>query len=111
MPPVSGAQPGVRYRFGPFVLSPGQRLLLRDGAEIRLIPRYFDLLVLLIERRSEAVSRQEIFDWVWADVVVSDGALSQAGAHAAARARRRPARAGRSSAPSHGTATSSCIRA
>ena len=35
--------PGVRYRFGPFVLSPGQRLLLRDGAEIRLIPRYFDL--------------------------------------------------------------------
>jgi DNA-binding winged helix-turn-helix (wHTH) protein len=75
---VSGAQPGVRYRFGPFVLSPGQRLLLRDGAEIRLIPRYFDLLVMLIERRLEAVSRQEIFDRVWADVVVSDGALSQA---------------------------------
>jgi DNA-binding winged helix-turn-helix (wHTH) protein len=78
VPPVSGAPPGVRYRFGPFVLSPGQRLLLRDGAEIRLIPRYFDLLVLLIERRLEAVSRQEIFDRVWADVVVSDGALSQA---------------------------------
>jgi DNA-binding winged helix-turn-helix (wHTH) protein len=78
VPPVSGAQPGERYRFGPFVLSPGQRLLLRDGAEIPLIPRYFDLLVLLIERRMEAVSRQEIFDRVWADVVVSDGALSQA---------------------------------
>jgi DNA-binding winged helix-turn-helix (wHTH) protein len=76
--PVPGAQPGVRYRFGRFVLSPGQRLLLRDGVEIRLIPRYFDLLVLLIERRLEAVSRQEIFDRVWADVVVSDGALSQA---------------------------------
>jgi DNA-binding winged helix-turn-helix (wHTH) protein len=68
----------VRYRFGPFILSPGQRRLLRDGAEVRLIPRYFDLLVLLIERRFEAVSRQEIFDGVWADVVVSDGALSQA---------------------------------
>ena len=75
---MPGAQPGVRYRFGRFVLSPGQRLLLRDGVEIRLIPRYFDLLVLLIERRLEAVSRQEIFDRVWADVVVSDGALSQA---------------------------------
>lgn len=43
-----------------------------------LIPRYFDLLVLLIERRQTAVSRTEIFDRVWTDVVVSDGALSQA---------------------------------
>jgi DNA-binding winged helix-turn-helix (wHTH) protein len=46
--------------------------------EVPLIPRYFDLLVLLIERRNEAVHRQEIFDAVWADVIVSDGALSQA---------------------------------
>jgi DNA-binding winged helix-turn-helix (wHTH) protein len=68
----------VRYRFGPFVLSPARRLLLRDGAEVRLIPRYFDLLRLLVERRDEAVHRQEIFDRVWADVIVSDGALSQA---------------------------------
>ena len=74
----SDANAGIRYRFGPFVLSPAQRLLLRDGVEVRLIPRYFDLLRLLIERRDEAVHRQEIFDRVWADVIVSDGALSQA---------------------------------
>lgn len=43
-----------------------------------LIPRYFDLLVLLIERRHEAVHRRDIFDRVWADVIVSDSALSQA---------------------------------
>src|SRR5690606_16641950 len=43
-----------------------------------LIPRYFDLLVLLIERRGEAVHRRLIFDQVWKDVVVSDSALSQA---------------------------------
>lgn len=43
-----------------------------------LIPRYFDLLLLLIERRREAVHRREIFDRVWADVIVSDSALSQA---------------------------------
>ena len=74
----SDANAGIRYHFGPFVLSPAQRLLLRDGVEVRLIPRYFDLLRLLIERRDEAVHRQEIFDRVWADVIVSDGALSQA---------------------------------
>src|SRR5262249_48888352 len=43
-----------------------------------LIPRYFDLLVFLVERRQEAVHRRDIFDGVWNDVVVSDSALSQA---------------------------------
>ena len=43
-----------------------------------LIPRYFDLLLLLVERRREAVHRREIFDRVWGDVIVSDSALSQA---------------------------------
>ena len=43
-----------------------------------LIPKYFDLLHLLIRRRHEAVSKQAIFTEVWSDVIVSDGALSQA---------------------------------
>jgi DNA-binding winged helix-turn-helix (wHTH) protein len=68
----------LRYRFGAFVLSPRRRLLLRDGQETPLIPRYFDLLVFLIERRHEAVNRQQIFERVWTDVIVSDSALSQA---------------------------------
>ncbi len=67
-----------RYVFSDFTLSPARRLLLRNRREIPLIPRYFDLLVLLVERREEAVHRREIFDAVWSDVVVSDGALSQA---------------------------------
>src|SRR4051794_27517029 len=53
-------------------------MLLRGGREQPLIPRYFDLLVFLIERRGEAVHRRDIFDRVWNDVIVSDSALSQA---------------------------------
>jgi DNA-binding winged helix-turn-helix (wHTH) protein len=68
----------IRYRFSDFTLSPRRRLLLREGREVPLIPRYFDLLVLLVERRHEAVHRRDIFDRVWTDVVVSDSALSQA---------------------------------
>jgi len=68
----------IRYRFGPFVLAPARRLLLDGEREVPLIPRYFDLLLLLLERRREAVGRRLIFDRVWSDVVVSDGALSQA---------------------------------
>ena len=68
----------VRYRFGEFTLSPRRRVLVRSGRERPLIPRYFDLLVFLVERRHEAVHRRSIFDRVWSDVIVSDSALSQA---------------------------------
>src|SRR5262245_65612595 len=67
-----------RYRFGEFTLSSTRRVLLRSGREVPLIPRYFDLLALLLRRRGEAVHRQQILEAVWSDVVVSDGALSQA---------------------------------
>ncbi len=76
MPPAREAVP--RYRFSEFILSPRRRVLTRNGQEEPLIPRYFDLLVFLIERRSEAVHRRDIFDRIWSDVVVSDSALSQA---------------------------------
>ena len=72
MAPPSG------YRFADFVLSSRRRQVLRNGEPLPLIPRYFDLLVLLIERRPAVVTRREIFDVVWGDVIVSDGALSQA---------------------------------
>jgi DNA-binding winged helix-turn-helix (wHTH) protein len=67
-----------QYRFSEFILSPRRRVLVRNGHEVPLIPRYFDLLVFLVERRSEAVHRREIFERIWSDVVVSDSALSQA---------------------------------
>jgi DNA-binding winged helix-turn-helix (wHTH) protein len=67
-----------RYRFSEFILSPRRRMLVRNGREQPLIPRYFDLLVFLIERRGEAVHRRDIFDRIWSDVIVSDSALSQA---------------------------------
>jgi DNA-binding winged helix-turn-helix (wHTH) protein len=66
------------YRFGAFTLAPHERRLSRGPDEVPLIPRYFDLLVLLVERRHEAVHRREIMGTVWSDVVVSDSALTQA---------------------------------
>lgn len=70
--------PKTCYRFAGYTVSTARRQLLRDGAAVPLVPRYFDLLLLLLERRHEAVHRREILERVWTDVVVSDGALSQA---------------------------------
>lgn len=66
------------YRFAEFELSVRERVLRRQGVPLPLIPRYFDLLVLLIARRPAVVTRREIFEVVWQDVIVSDGALTQA---------------------------------
>jgi DNA-binding winged helix-turn-helix (wHTH) protein len=46
------------YLFSDFILSPGRRLLLRSRREVPLLPRYFDLLLLLVERRGRAVHRR-----------------------------------------------------
>jgi DNA-binding winged helix-turn-helix (wHTH) protein len=67
-----------RYDFAGFSVSPGRRQLLHEGRELALIPRYFDLLLLLLERRHEALHRREILDRVWSDVIVTDNALNQA---------------------------------
>jgi DNA-binding winged helix-turn-helix (wHTH) protein len=75
---VAGQPSRRRYRFAEYTLVPAERMLRRHGVEVRLIPRYLDLLLLLVERRGEALHRREILERVWSDVVVSDGALSQA---------------------------------
>jgi DNA-binding winged helix-turn-helix (wHTH) protein len=66
------------FHFAGFIVSRTRRQLFYGERELPLIPRYFDLLVLLIERRPEAVHRRELLDGVWSDVVVSDNALNQA---------------------------------
>ena len=51
---------GKEYTFGEFSFRPQQRELLRDGRLIRLEKIPFDLLVLLVERAGDLISREEI---------------------------------------------------
>jgi DNA-binding winged helix-turn-helix (wHTH) protein len=69
-------EPGVRVQFGEFTLDAGSRQLLRDGQEVHLVPKGFDLLQLLLERRPDAVSKQQIRDRLWPDTFVSESTLS-----------------------------------
>ncbi|HVF36000.1 MAG TPA: winged helix-turn-helix domain-containing protein [Candidatus Saccharimonadia bacterium] len=66
------------FRFGPFVLDRAARTLRRDGEEIRLQPRVYDLLVALLLRPGEAISKDELVAGVWRGQVVGDAALARA---------------------------------
>jgi predicted ATPase/DNA-binding winged helix-turn-helix (wHTH) protein len=64
-----------RLSFGPFELRYEQRVLLRDGLVLPLGGRALDILSYLIERPSEVVTKKELIDHAWPDVVVEEGSL------------------------------------
>lgn len=63
------------YRFGSFELQPDQRPLLVDGRTAALGPRAFDVLVALVERAGQLVSKNQLLDLVWPGVVVEENNL------------------------------------
>ena len=62
-------------RFGAVQLEVEQRQLLIDGRPAKLGARAFDVLLALVERRDRAVSKNELFEVVWPDVVVEENNL------------------------------------
>ncbi|HSE36903.1 MAG TPA: winged helix-turn-helix domain-containing protein, partial [Blastocatellia bacterium] len=65
------------YEFGPFRLDPLKRRLLRDGETIRLTPKAFDLLLVLVEESGRTVEKDELLEKVWAGTVVEENNLNQ----------------------------------
>lgn len=64
-----------RLLFGPFSLSPSERLLTKNGQPVEIGGRSFDLLVALTEQPGRVLSKRELLKRVWSDVVVVDGSL------------------------------------
>ena len=56
---------GVIYRFDQFTVDVKTRRLLRDGQEQHVSPKAFDLLLLLVENRSRALSKAELQQNLW----------------------------------------------
>ena len=52
-------------RFGSVQVDPGSRTVAKDGAEVPLTPKEFDLLMALIGRRGQAASRLALLKEVW----------------------------------------------
>jgi DNA-binding winged helix-turn-helix (wHTH) protein/TolB-like protein/tetratricopeptide (TPR) repeat protein len=65
------------YEFGPFRVDPVKRLLWRDGATVSLTAKVFDTLLLLVERRGQVVSKDEMMQRLWGDTIVEENNLTQ----------------------------------
>jgi DNA-binding winged helix-turn-helix (wHTH) protein len=59
-----GIQPGT-IRFGDFALDRTNRELRKRGFLVKLQPQQFAVLLLLIERAGQIVSREEIHQHIW----------------------------------------------
>lgn len=60
------------FRFGRFELDCARRQLLADGRLVGLKPRAFDLLEALIRRSDRLVSKSELLEIVWPNVIVEE---------------------------------------
>jgi DNA-binding winged helix-turn-helix (wHTH) protein/TolB-like protein len=63
---MSSAPPSSRkFRFGLFELDPARNTLTRSGARVRIQDQPFRVLVMLLERPGEIVTREELRQRIW----------------------------------------------
>jgi TolB-like protein/DNA-binding winged helix-turn-helix (wHTH) protein len=78
-------KPKLFYEFGSFRLDEKERRLWRDGEEVtfkengrtvRLPPKAFDLLLLLVKQSGQMIGRDELMERIWPGTFVEDNRLS-----------------------------------
>ena len=67
---------GHLYEFGPFRLEPAERRLLRDGEEVPLPQKAFEVLVVLVSRAGHLVPKEDLLNRVWPGTFVEEANLS-----------------------------------
>jgi predicted ATPase len=60
------------FSFGPFTLRPAERLLQKVDEKINVGSRALDILIALVERAGEVVTRQELMSRVWPGLFVDE---------------------------------------
>src|SRR5579862_816654 len=65
----------TRYRFGHVEIQPDERRLVANGEDVAVGPRAFDLLVALVERAGQLMTKNELLERVWPKLVVEENNL------------------------------------
>jgi DNA-binding winged helix-turn-helix (wHTH) protein len=66
----------MRFSFGDCRFDSGTHQLFRAGAEVPLTPKAFQLLAILIEKRPQVVSKEELRRTLWKNTHVSESNLA-----------------------------------
>jgi len=67
---------GQVLRFGPYRLDTRKEQVWHETQPVRLTPKAFQVLWYVLERPGRLVTKEELLQVLWADTVVSDGALT-----------------------------------
>lgn len=60
------------YEFGEFRINVSERLLQRSGEDVPLPPKVFDLLLALVVRHGQVVTKDQLMSEVWPDTFVEE---------------------------------------
>jgi len=63
------------YEFGPYRLNPAEGVLLREGTEVPLTPKSYEILVCLLHHAGHILEKDELMQEVWPDTFVEEGNL------------------------------------
>jgi TolB-like protein/DNA-binding winged helix-turn-helix (wHTH) protein/Tfp pilus assembly protein PilF len=66
-----------RYSFGPFVLDPVEKVLLREGHPLALPLKALETLLVLVERPGHLIDKAELLELVWPNTFVEEATLAQ----------------------------------
>ena len=66
----------MRFEFGEFVLDTDARVLRRGTSPVRLSPKAYHLLEVLIAARPRALGKQELMDAIWPGIFVVETNLA-----------------------------------
>jgi len=66
----------MRIDLGDLILDEDTRQLVRGGEQIRLSPKAFDFLALLIRERPNVVTKATLHQQIWSGVFVSDASIA-----------------------------------
>ncbi|MGO8021216.1 ATP-binding protein [Rhizobium leguminosarum] len=69
------SQIGATLSFGPFTLSPSERRLEKNGVFHDIGSRAFEILLILLERPGELVTKQDLLSRVWPDIFIEESSL------------------------------------
>jgi TolB-like protein/tetratricopeptide (TPR) repeat protein len=70
-------QTKTAYEFGPFRVDPRERQLFCNGEIVRLRPKVFDVLLVLVQNSGHTLSKDEVIRLVWPNTAIEEGNLAR----------------------------------